>query len=126
MENLNINKEEEQFLEHFFAETKIDLPDNGFTERVMDNLTQTVRRRNYIWTVVCLLAAIILFLSSDGVTHVRVFVTNVVKSLTNSLSAIQLEQINLQAMGAMYCKYRRQSFYSMIILKPLSSVFASF
>lgn len=100
MENININKEEEQLLEHFFAETKIDLPDNGFTERVMDNLTQTVRRCNYIWTVVCLLAAIILFLSSDGVTHVRIFVTNVVKSLTNSLLAIQLEQINLQAMGA--------------------------
>ena len=46
MENININKEEEQLLEHFFAETKIDLPDNGFTERVMDNLTQTVRLRN--------------------------------------------------------------------------------
>ena len=96
MENININKEEEQLLEHFFAETKIDLPDNGFTERVMDNLTQTVRRRNYIWTVVCLLAAIILFLSSDGVNHVRVFATNVVKSLLS----IQLEQINLQAIGA--------------------------
>ena len=92
MENININKEEEQLLEHFFAETKIDLPDNGFTERVMDNLTQTVRRRNYIWTVVCL--------SSDGVNHVRVFATNVVKSLTNSLLSIQLEQINLQAIGA--------------------------
>ena len=83
MENININKEEEQLLEHFFAETKIDLPDNGFTERVMDNLTQ-----------------IILFLSSDGVNHVRVFATNVVKSLTNSLLSIQLEQINLQAIGA--------------------------
>ena len=50
MENDNINKEEERILERFFAESKTDLPDDGFTRRVMDSLPQTARRRNCVWS----------------------------------------------------------------------------
>ena len=62
MENDNINKEEERILERFFAESKTDLPDDGFTRRVMDSLPQKARRRNFVWTMVCVLAAAAFFL----------------------------------------------------------------
>ena len=89
MENDNINKEEERILERFFAESKTDLPDDGFTRRVMDSLPQKARRRNCVWTMVCGLAAAAFFLLSDGAYSVRVFVTNAAQALTSSLSAVQ-------------------------------------
>ena len=55
MENENITREEELLVEHFFTECKTDLPDNGFTRRVMSNLPQKACRYNNIWSVLCLL-----------------------------------------------------------------------
>lgn len=99
MDNNNITNGEERILKTFFAENKAELPDDGFTERVMDSLPQTARRRNFVWTMVCGLAAVVFFLLADGADRVRVFVTNAAQALTSGLSAVHFNAANMQAVA---------------------------
>ena len=100
MENENITREEELFVEHFFAECKTDLPDNGFTRRVMSNLPQKACRYNNIWSVLCLLIVGVSFVLFDGVESVRIFMVNFAQNMTNSLSSMHLNAASMQTLSA--------------------------
>lgn len=100
MENENITREEELFVEHFFAECKTDLPDNGFTRRVMSNLPQKACRYNNIWSMLCLLIAGVSFVLFDGVESVRIFMENFAQNMTNTLSTVHLNAASMQTLSA--------------------------
>ena len=100
MDNNHITNGEERILKSFFAENKAELPDDGFTERVMDSLPHTARRRNFVWTMVCGLAAVVFFLLADGADRVRIFVTNATQGVMSSLSAVHLDEVNVQSIEA--------------------------
>lgn len=100
MENENITREEELLIERFFAERKIDLPDNSFTQRVMSNLPQKACRYNNIWSVLCLLIVGVSFVLFDGVESVRIFMVNFAQNMTNSLSSMHLNAASMQTLSA--------------------------
>ena len=100
MENENITREEELLIERFFAERKIDLPDNSFTQRVMSNLSQKACRYNNIWATLCLLIVVASFVLFDGVESVRIFMVNFAQNMTNSLSSMHLNAASMQTLSA--------------------------
>ena len=99
MENENITREEELLVEHFFTECKTDLPDNGFTRRVMSNLPQKACRYNNIWSVLCLLIVGVSFVLFDGVESVRVFMAHFAENMMNSLSSVHLNAASIQSLS---------------------------
>ncbi len=50
----------------FFEDNRITVADDGFTRRVMHRLPSRVRIYNVVWTAVCLIAGILLFLKYKG------------------------------------------------------------
>ena len=99
MENENITREEELLVEHFFTECKTDLPDNGFTRRVMSNLPQKACRYNNIWSVLCLLIVGVSFVLFDGVESVRIFMAHFAENMMNSLSSVHLNAASIQSLS---------------------------
>ena len=60
-----------QFLEDLFKQAALQqIEDNGFTERVMQNLpetkTNTVRRLSRLWSLFCILVGVGLFFAFNG------------------------------------------------------------
>ncbi len=57
---------DDELVELFFSEHKFEIEDNGFSQRVIQSLPQSSWRANRIWTVVCSLAAMALFVVEGG------------------------------------------------------------
>lgn len=51
---------DELIVRKFFEENKVDIPDDGFSRRVMRRLPDRARRLNRIWTAVCVLSGLLL------------------------------------------------------------------
>ena len=58
--------EEEQLIGRFFAENTVELQDCGFTNRVMRRLPDRSVCLNRIWTAICLVAAVAVFILTKG------------------------------------------------------------
>ncbi len=56
---------DELLVRKFFEENKTELPDDGFSRRVMRRLPDRARRLNRIWTAVCLLLGVLLCAACD-------------------------------------------------------------
>lgn len=56
---------DELLVRKFFDENKIELPDDGFSRRVMRRLPDRARRLNRIWTAVCLLLGALIAVKND-------------------------------------------------------------
>lgn len=52
----------------FFEENRMEMPDNGFSRRVMRRLPDRAVRINRIWTAACFAAGILLFVRNKGLT----------------------------------------------------------
>ena len=87
-----INKNDEQLVEQFFSEIrKQEIPDNGFSARVMEQIDAAAMERTSpsvrraIWrrlpTILCAVACIALFIFADGFTVLR-------KALHNTLISV--------------------------------------
>lgn len=51
---------DELLVRKFFEENKAELPDDGFSQRVMRRLPDRARRLNRIWTAVCVVAGVLM------------------------------------------------------------------
>lgn len=63
---------DEELLARFFAHSsRMQVPDDGFSRRVMRRLPGTVARRQRVayglWTVLCIVACVVVFFASDGI-----------------------------------------------------------
>ena len=56
----------DRLLVAFFAEHRQDIPDHGFTHRVMRHLPDRTRRISQLWVTFCFTLALVLFFTFDG------------------------------------------------------------
>lgn len=50
----------------FFSENRIDVPDDGFSRRVMRRLPDRTRRISRLWTAVCVVIGLLIFFRNKG------------------------------------------------------------
>lgn len=56
---------DELIVRKFFEENKIDVPDDGFSRRVMRRLPDRERRLSRVWTAVCAVLGVLLVVKND-------------------------------------------------------------
>lgn len=66
-DNLLVGSEDDQLIQNFFADFKEDIPDNGFSDRVMRRIPDTYHQRLARWWQVACVVVGIVFLCSDSV-----------------------------------------------------------
>ena len=55
----------DKLLIDFFAENRQEIPDNGFTRRVMRHLPDRTRRISQVWVTFCFTLALVLFFVTE-------------------------------------------------------------
>lgn len=58
-------KRDELLVRKFFEENKIEIPDAGFSRRVMRCLPDRTRRLNRIWTAICVAVGVVMCVKFD-------------------------------------------------------------
>ncbi len=66
-DNLKVVFEDDQLIQNFFADFQEDIPDNGFSDRVMRQIPDTSHQRLARWWQVACVVVGIVFLCSDSV-----------------------------------------------------------
>jgi len=101
-----LTESDELLVKGFFEENKIDIADNGFSERVMRCLPSPSVRLNRIWTAVCtLLGAVWLFSVLSDVTLKNVkggllyLGKNIAEGLWSRIVSIEVSQHSLLMAG---------------------------
>ena len=61
-----ISMDDEKLLQAFFADCRMDIPDDGFSDRVMAALPSANRRMEHLWTAVCVAIGIIAAVVCQG------------------------------------------------------------
>lgn len=87
--NNNI-KTDDELLMQFFSAAKQEIPDNGFSEKVMQRLPQRARRMNRIWSTICFAIGMAIFLLFDGIADLRMLAGQVMGDVCGYLSSIDL------------------------------------
>lgn len=64
-------KRDELLVRKFFEENKIEIPDAGFSRRVMRRLPDRTRRLNRIWTAICVAVGVVMCVNSIGCHRFR-------------------------------------------------------
>ena len=85
---------DEELVAMFFAEQKQELPDDGFSKRVMQQLPSRSLRLSRIWTLVCSLLGIGLFFWADGFVQLKRLFLNAFGNLGGFLSSVDLSNIS--------------------------------
>ena len=76
-----LNIDDEKLLESFFADCRMDIPDNGFSDRVMAALPSSEterevvkhRRLEHLWTAACVAIGIIAAVVCQGWEQIQAF-----------------------------------------------------
>jgi TRAP-type C4-dicarboxylate transport system permease small subunit len=95
--NKNILSDDE-LLNQFFEEQRQDIADNGFSEQVMKQLPQRVRRLSRIWSLFCIAVATLAFFLFDGWQYFLQFIKDGALSLLITISHINLSSFNLHTL----------------------------
>lgn len=67
VKDMELSAEDEMLLQSFFADSQVEIPDDGFSDRVMASLP--VERRvhwEYLWAAFCLFVGIVVFVVGNG------------------------------------------------------------
>ena len=81
MNQTMLAQDDEQLLQSFFADCQTELPDDGFSDRVMAALPSTEaekaavmrRRMEHVWTLVCVAIGLIAAVVCQGWEHIQGF-----------------------------------------------------
>lgn len=85
-----IENDDERLIARFFQENKKEIPDDGFTRRVMRRLPTRTRRLSRLWTLLCSVAGVVFFLLTDGIDSLRAALGNVAGDFIGSLSSFHI------------------------------------
>lgn len=69
---MELGADDELLVQSFFANARVEIPDDGFSDRVMASLP--VERRvhwEYLWTAFCLFLGVAVFVLGNGWNHLR-------------------------------------------------------
>ncbi len=61
-----VNDSDDKLIRHFLKQKEKELPDDGFSTRVMRHLPGRADCFAQVWTLVCLTAGVLLFVHIDG------------------------------------------------------------
>lgn len=81
---------DERLVECFFEQHKVEIEDNGFSRRVMEQLPDGTRRANRIWTIVCAIAGISMFFLLDAFDSLLRVLGNVLGDFVGFFSSVHL------------------------------------
>ncbi len=72
------NNIDDELLAKFFENNRIDdIPDDGFSNRVMHNLPKHNEWINTLWTAVCAIAIVIYFIIRNGFDVIKLAILNI-------------------------------------------------
>ena len=66
-----MTENDDKLLTAFFAGNRQEIPDNGFTRRVMRHLPDRTHRISQVWVTFCFTLALVLFFAFDGLQQVQ-------------------------------------------------------
>ena len=92
---MDMTENDEQLLMRFFDEHRRDIPDNGFTQRVMRQLPARTLRLSRIWTWLCWAVGIALFFFMDGVGQLRNVFASLSSDVVNIFSSMHYPLITI-------------------------------
>ena len=81
----------DKFFKDFFAENKQEIPDNGFSKRVMYHLPDHNKRKYHILTAIALIVCFLLFIFLGGFTAVESTIREVIVNMVNRESTFTLD-----------------------------------
>lgn len=81
---------DDRLVAQFFEEHKVEIEDDGFSRRVMNQLPGGVRRASRIWTFVCTVVGISMFCLLDCFNSLRMVLGNIFGDFIGFFSSIQL------------------------------------
>lgn len=88
MENKKLTDDELVMM--FFEENRVELPDDGFSKRVMGRLPSRSVKLNRIWTAACWIVGICAFIYFKGWSQLGILLENAKGNLIGSLSSMDL------------------------------------
>lgn len=75
---------DELLVKKFFDENKIEIPDNGFSRRVMRRLPDRMRRLNRIWTAVCIALGVIMCVKFNWIASLSTQVRSIADTVMSN------------------------------------------
>ena len=85
------NNIDDELLKKFFEDNKIDdIPDNGFSDRVMRHLPRHNEWINTLWTVVCAIAVVVYFVINKGLSVLKLALLNIYGDISGAAVSIHL------------------------------------
>lgn len=81
---------DDELVAMFFDENRQEISDDGFSQRVMEQLPSRSVRLNRIWTLVCSLLGIVFFILADGLAQLKLLLFNAFGNIGGFLSSVDL------------------------------------
>ena len=99
----------DKLIQEFFAKQKQEIPDNGFSRRVMHHLPYRTGLLVKIWSVFITLVAVVLFFAYDGLQAVAGTARDIFVSMVQSGAAtgIDLKSLIIAAAVLMFLGVRK-------------------
>jgi len=112
---------DDKLIASFFERHAInELPDNGFSERVMSRLPSSDYSRpiavNSICCAVCAVACVVLFLCLDGVGIVRQMLVDLLADLLGSIVSINLNAASIVVVVVSVITLSCLAIYNMLVM----------
>lgn len=86
---------DDELLKKFFAEQTMDIADDGFSEKVTSHLPRNIQQMDNIWTVFCIVMALVAFIAFKGWHSLLVWFKDVFMSFAAFLHCFTLSDINM-------------------------------
>lgn len=115
MRNDNEIKTDDQLLEQFFSSFKRDIPDDGFSHKVMRRLPLRAKRVNAAWSIFCLMVGVALFIVFNGLGDLRAIASNFVGDVIGYVASIHLSLFSLVSLWATMALLALVGFYNVSV-----------
>lgn len=110
--------EDKRIISFFEEYGRNEIPDDGFSQRVMRGLPSSdyvyKQRLNRIWTAVCAIAGIALFVLTDGVAVLKHLAANFVVDVFTSAISIDVSGVSFVMLAMMFLTFVYVAIYNMM------------
>ena len=88
------NNIDDELLKKFFEDNKIDdIPDNGFSDRVMRHLPRHNEWMNTLWTAVCAIAIVLYFIICNGFRVLKLAILNIFGDVSGAIVSFHFSEL---------------------------------
>ena len=93
---------DDELVDLFFSQHKFEIEDNGFSERVIQSLPRSSWKTNRIWTIVCTLAAVALFVTEGGFKWMQMLYYSMMGNTAGWIASVHFAAPSLQSILVIY------------------------